>query len=85
MQQQVSIEGNTVISCSVRDDVPRYRDSIDENCVVAVFEINVEVSFHENGLLLKVATEREGICGCDHCARSSFKYSSEAKFARIAA
>ena len=53
--------------------------------VMAVFEIDIEVSFHENGLLLKVAIVREGICGYDRCARNRFTYSSEEKFACIVA
>ena len=65
--------------------MPRYSGSIDENCMVAGYEINSEVSFHENGLVIKGTTEREGICGCDRCARSTYKYSSEAKFVRIIA
>ena len=53
--------------------------------MVAGYEISSEVSFHEKDLVIKGTTEREGICGCDRCARSTYKYSSEAKFARIIA
>ena len=85
LQQQVYIEGNSVISCSVREEMPRFSGSIDENCIVAWYEINIKVSFQENSLAIKVTTEREGICGCDRCLRNHYKYSSEAKFARIIA
>ena len=85
MQQEVSIEGNTVISCSLHEEMPRYSGSIDEYCLVAGFEMNFEVSFHVNGLVIKVTTEREGICRGNCCARKNYKYSSEAKFTRIVA